>query len=118
MSRISVVPTCVLAAAVLFLACGCDTEPLPQSDQHETPAAAKDLGDSNMSEEPEKTVKTDAEWRKTLTPAQYRILREKGTEPAFSGKYDEFFAKGAYLCAACGNELFTSESKYNSGCIP
>ncbi len=116
MSRISVAPTCVLAGAVFFLACGCDNKPLPQPDQHETSTGAKDLGDSNMSDKTEKTVRTDAEWRRALTPAQYRILREKGTEPAFSGKYDEFFAEGAYLCAACGNELFTSESKYNSGC--
>lgn len=116
MSIISVVPTSVLAAAVFLLACGCDIKPLPQSDQHKTRTAAKELEDSNMSDETEKTVRTDAEWQKTLTPAQYRILREKGTEPAFSGKYDEFFAEGAYLCAACGNELFTSESKYNSGC--
>ncbi len=116
MSRISIVPTSVLAAAVFFLACGCDIKPPPQSDQHKTPAAAKELGDSKMSDKTEKITKTDAEWQKTLTPAQYRILREKGTEPAFSGKYDEFFAKGDYLCAACGNELFTSQAKYNSGC--
>ena len=116
MSRISLAPTSVLTAAIFFLACGCDIKPLPQSDQHKTPAAVKELGDSNMSDKTEKIMKTDAEWRKTLTPAQYLILREKGTEPAFSGKYDEFFAEGAYLCAACGNELFVSEAKYNSGC--
>jgi len=116
MSRISVVPTSLLAAAVFFLACGCDLKPLPQSDQHKTPATVKELGDSKMSDKTAKVTKTDAEWQKTLTPAQYRILRQKGTEPAYSGKYDEFFAKGDYLCAACGNELFTSQAKYNSGC--
>ncbi len=116
MSRISVVPTTVLAAAVFFLACGCDIKPLPQPDRHETSTDAKELGDSNMPDKTEKVMKTDVEGQKTLTPAQYRILREKGTEPTFSGKYDEFFAEGAYLCAACGNELFTSKSKYNSGC--
>ncbi len=108
--------TVVLAAAIFFLTNGCDIKTAPQPAGNATPATTKETEGINMSDETEKTVKTDAEWRKTLTPAQYRILREKGTEPAFSGKYDEFFAEGAYLCAACGNELFTSESKYNSGC--
>ncbi|MBE0535245.1 MAG: peptide-methionine (R)-S-oxide reductase MsrB [Phycisphaerae bacterium] len=65
---------------------------------------------------PEKIRKSDSEWRKELTPEQYRILRQKGTERAFTGEYDEFFEDGKYLCAACGNELFGSDAKYNSGC--
>ncbi len=64
---------------------------------------------------PEKVVKSDAEWRQLLTPEQYRIMRRKGTEPAFSGKYYNFKAHGVYRCAACGNELFSSEAKYDSG---
>lgn len=60
--------------------------------------------------------KTESEWKKKLTPEQYHVLREKGTEPAFSGKYDNFFDAGQYKCAACGNVLFTSETKYDSGC--
>ncbi len=60
--------------------------------------------------------KAESEWKKKLTPEQYHILREKGTEPAFSGKYDEFFDPGKYKCAACGNVLFTSGTKYDSGC--
>jgi peptide-methionine (R)-S-oxide reductase len=59
--------------------------------------------------------KTDAEWRKELTPEQYQILREKGTERAFTGRYWNNHDKGVYLCAACGNELFDSETKYDSG---
>lgn len=59
--------------------------------------------------------KTDEEWRKELTDEQYRILREKGTEPAFTGKYYELKDKGMYLCAACGQELFSSNTKYDSG---
>jgi len=69
-----------------------------------------------MTEKTQRISKTDAEWRKILTPAQYHILRQKGTEAAFSGKYDDFFGEGTYFCAACGNELFSSEDKYNSGC--
>lgn len=55
-------------------------------------------------------------WKKKLTPEQYSILREKGTEPPFSGKYVEFRKKGRYVCAACGNELFDSKTKFDSGC--
>jgi peptide-methionine (R)-S-oxide reductase len=62
-----------------------------------------------------KVNKTDEEWRQALTPEQYHVLREKGTERAFVGKYYEFREEGKYLCAACGNELFSSETKYDSG---
>jgi peptide-methionine (R)-S-oxide reductase len=63
-----------------------------------------------------KVVKTDAEWRAELTPEQYRVLRQQGTEAPFTGEYDEVFEPGLYLCAGCGAELFDSETKYNSGC--
>ena len=60
-------------------------------------------------------VKTNEEWKKTLTPEQYHILREKGTERPFSGKYDRNHEHGIYRCAACGLELYRSEEKYDSG---
>ncbi|MHB1012698.1 MAG: peptide-methionine (R)-S-oxide reductase MsrB [Desulfobacteria bacterium] len=60
-------------------------------------------------------VKTNQEWKKILTPEQYYILREKGTERAFSGKYDRNHEHGVYRCAACGLDLFRSEEKYDSG---
>jgi peptide-methionine (R)-S-oxide reductase len=60
-------------------------------------------------------VKTNEEWKKTLTPEQYHILREKGTERAFSGKYDKNHEHGVYRCAACGLELYRSEDKFDSG---
>ena len=60
--------------------------------------------------------KTDAEWQAELTPEQYRVLREKGTEAPFSGEYDHTFEPGTYVCAGCGATLFESETKYDSGC--
>jgi peptide-methionine (R)-S-oxide reductase len=59
--------------------------------------------------------KSDAEWRKTLTPEQYRIMREKGTERAFTGVYVDNHDKGIYRCAACGEPLFDADTKYDSG---
>lgn len=60
-------------------------------------------------------AKSEDEWKKALTPEQYRVLREKGTEAPFSGAYAYTREKGMYLCAACGNELFPSETKFDSG---
>ena len=60
--------------------------------------------------------KTDAEWRKILTPMQYAVLRQKDTERAFTGEYDHTFEPGTYVCAACGLELFSSDTKFDSRC--
>jgi len=60
--------------------------------------------------------KSDEEWRKLLSPVQFNILRQKGTERPFTGEYDAMFDEGTYYCAACGTELFRSSAKYNSGC--
>ena len=58
---------------------------------------------------------TSTQWKTCLSPEQYRILREKGTEAAFTGKYYNHHEKGTYICAACGNELFLSDAKFDSG---
>ena len=59
--------------------------------------------------------KENDEWKLTLSPEQYKILRECGTEPPFTGKYVNHKEDGIYVCAGCGNELFTSDTKYESG---
>ncbi|MBA5793163.1 peptide-methionine (R)-S-oxide reductase MsrB [Flavobacterium sp. xlx-214] len=61
-------------------------------------------------------VMTDKDWKEKLSDEEYYILREKGTERPFTGKYNDFFEKGYYVCAACGNKLFESTTKYNSSC--
>jgi peptide-methionine (R)-S-oxide reductase len=63
----------------------------------------------------EKVRKTEEEWRRELTPEQYHVLREKGTERAFTGKYHATKEPGVYRCAACGAELFSSGTKFDSG---
>lgn len=59
--------------------------------------------------------KTEAEWKRALTPEQYRVLRQKGTEPAFTGAYYRYKERGMYACVACGAPLFSSETKFDSG---
>jgi peptide-methionine (R)-S-oxide reductase len=63
-----------------------------------------------------KIEKTEAEWQAELSPEQYRVLRQKGTEAPFSGEYDHTFEPGTYHCAGCGTLLFESDTKYDSGC--
>jgi peptide-methionine (R)-S-oxide reductase len=63
----------------------------------------------------EKVIKTEAQWRQLLTPEQYRITRQKGTEPAFSGEYHNLKDKGGYICVCCGLDLFSSDTKFDSG---
>ena len=64
----------------------------------------------------DKIIKTEEEWKAQLSPLQYHITREKGTERPFTGEYYDFFERGHYVCVACGYTLFDSGSKFHSGC--
>jgi peptide-methionine (R)-S-oxide reductase len=66
-----------------------------------------------MSED--RVVKSDSEWKRILPPYVYRVTRQNGTEPPFTGKYHDFKEKGIYVCANCGNEFFSSKAKFDSG---
>ena len=70
---------------------------------------------SDRIEKSGRVEKTDRHWRQKLTPEQYRVTRQKGTEPAFSGEYYDSKDSGIYRCVCCGNELFRSEDKFDSG---
>ena len=59
--------------------------------------------------------RSDKEWQQSLTPEQYQVMRQQGTEPAFSGKYHDCKQKGTYVCAGCGQALFSSATKFDSG---
>ncbi|KAI0793921.1 peptide methionine sulfoxide reductase msrB [Fomes fomentarius] len=65
--------------------------------------------------DPSKT-KSDGEWKAILNPEQFRILRQKGTEPAGTGQYDKFYEEGTYNCVGCGTPLYKSATKFKSGC--
>lgn len=99
----------IIASAALLFANG-------TNGQHMDMTSKKLKVDEKALANVERIVKSEEEWRKILTPEQYYILRQKGTERPFSGKFYKHKDKGVYVCAACGYELFSSEQKFDSGC--
>jgi peptide-methionine (R)-S-oxide reductase len=79
------------------------------------PDSLREISEGKGGNMVDKIVKSDEEWRQLLTPEQYLITREKGTERAFTGKYYSHKEDGVYSCVCCGNELFSSDTKYDSG---
>ena len=71
---------------------------------------------SQLDDKPRDVRKTDAEWRAQLTPEQYRVARQKGTERPYTGEYEQTWAPGSYRCIGCGQELFESDTKFDAGC--
>jgi peptide-methionine (R)-S-oxide reductase len=104
---------------VLILSAGCrpaEHASAPSSGPARTAmATTTQLDPSHGKETLMSENKSDAEWKKTLNPEQFHILREKGTERAFTGKYWDCHEKGIYRCAACGQPLFDSQTKFDSG---
>jgi peptide-methionine (R)-S-oxide reductase len=74
------------------------------------------MADAAKADKPRKVERTEAEWKAMLTPQQYDVTRRKGTERAFTGVYWDCHDGGTYLCVACGEALFSSEDKFDSGC--
>jgi len=101
---------------------GAATQPVAMSTKDGEKAKENDgnkVEKSKAGDEPEKVGRmelSEAEWSKKLSDEEYYVLRRKGTERAYTGKYDKFYKPGKYLCAACGLELFTSDTKFDSGC--
>jgi methionine-R-sulfoxide reductase len=101
--------TCLVA---LFILAGCDASP-----NHNITARSRTTPSTTTNQTMNFPItKTEAEWRQTLTPEQYQVLRQAGTEMPFTGKYWNTKEPGVYRCAACGAVLFRSDDKFDSGC--
>jgi peptide-methionine (R)-S-oxide reductase len=90
-------------------------DPIPPTYRAPAALATAPVAFASVSGKEEKTVKTDDDWRRELTPEQYRITREKGTEPPGTGEYLHEKRPGVYRCVCCGEPLFSSEAKFDSG---
>lgn len=89
--------------AIIYLVSGCTTE------------SQQEVVEMRGTKAEYEVVKTEEEWKQILTPEQFKILRKKGTERAFTGKYNDNKSEGIYICAGCENELFHSDAKFDSG---
>jgi peptide-methionine (R)-S-oxide reductase len=99
----------ILTSIVVLSAC-------QQQDQKAQAQSQSVMKKTSAMDTTKKIFRTEEEWKKILTPEQYHILREKGTDAPFAGKLTLHKEKGVYTCAACGNELFTSDMKFDSHC--
>lgn len=105
--RSSVLLLVLVVSSLAILIAGCSPDSSSSAGRHSVDDRG---GDADA-----KVLKTDEEWRQLLTPEQYEVTRMKGTEPPFTGKYYDFHAEGVYHCVCCGNALFDSDAKFDSG---
>jgi len=107
----------VVAIALMFVVASCQREPVAATCSIPEIEDATTVADQSCDAETteEAVEKTEEQWCEVLTPEQYEILRKKGTERPFSGQYVHHHEDGVYRCAACGNPLFSSEHKFDSG---
>ena len=109
----------VLFVPVFLLLCGigaCNKKPASIGETETPDFIDKAAMEANMDDTKSELPQTEAEWKALLSPEQYRVLRRKGTERPFSGKYNTYKEDGVYKCGACGAALFSSESKFDSHC--
>jgi peptide-methionine (R)-S-oxide reductase len=106
----------LLPLVALAAGAGQKTESSPRpTEAAVAPGGQQAAGSQKAAAMTEKVNKSEAEWKKQLTPEQFHVLREKGTERAFTGKYHDHHEAGTYHCAGCGQPLFSSEHKFDSG---
>jgi peptide-methionine (R)-S-oxide reductase len=105
----------ISAVFILLILTNCAQEMKKKHQQEESGMITIFNARKGTEEEVEKIRKTDEEWRKLLTPEQYQVTRQKGTEPAFTGEYYKLKEEGIYQCICCGTDLFSSEVKFESG---
>lgn len=105
-----------LVLGVLLTACGHEPGPISQTRSTDAAGGETRLTSAGNTPGTPRIVRSEEEWKATLTPEQYRVLREKGTERPFTGKYWNTYGAGAYCCAGCGEELFGSDQKFDAGC--
>lgn len=110
----------VLSIILITLTTGCEKDKTVKNSTMPSTVAISEAKEKKVEKKGEikmdyEIKKTDEEWKKELTPEEYHIMREKGTERPFTGKYNSYKGKGEYKCAACGNVLFKSDNKFDSG---
>jgi peptide-methionine (R)-S-oxide reductase len=108
-----IVVTILVLSVGLWVSCGQKENANVQ--EQALPAGTDETSEVMETEMSEKIVKSDAEWKRLLTPEQYEVTRKKGTECSFTGEYHDLKAKGTYRCVCCGNELFSADTKFDSG---
>jgi len=110
-----------IVIVLAFILCGCNGQTNSEAAIYttatsgEAPLTEAKTDQLNQQTHLDTVYKTDAQWKKILTPEQYFVLRKKGTEPAFKNKYNANKAEGIYHCAGCGNPVFSSKTKFESG---
>ena len=112
--RLTVITICALVMVFSAFSCG-----KPATDRNIQTEGSQSMNnekqETGKSKNEDKLIKTEKEWKEILTPEEFKVLRKKGTERAFTGKYWDTKTQGVYRCAACGNPLFSSEDKFESG---